>query len=96
MEKPLSVVRLAFGGLKSNVNPHRIGGNGMAAQDNIGQEMPGQLSCRKGMRPTSFTNGATTATTADIRGVFCFQTPLNQQVLAYYSNGTVRMGKSPS
>lgn len=86
---------MQFQGLVTNANPHAIPPGAAQVQTNIVCTIAGQLTVRKGMRPTAFAN-ATTATTHSVIGMIEYIRPEANYVVYQDSAGNVKAGSGVS
>lgn len=86
----------SFAGQVSNTDPHEVPKGAMIAQTNIGCQVPGQLTVRKGMRALSFTNATTAASTARVQTLIWFRRPECKYIVYTDGQGNVKAGRNPS
>lgn len=86
---------MEFRGLVTNANPHAIPPGAAQVQTNIVCTIAGQLTVRKGMRPTAFAN-AVTATTHSVIGMVEYIRPEADYVIYQDSAGNIKAGSGAS
>jgi len=94
-EQPMSAAVINdWPGRISAVSPHEIG-TGAQDQENLTSTVPGQVKCRKGMRPANFEN-----TIGDggenIISIWRYRRPGENWVIYLDTDGQVIAGKGPS
>lgn len=95
-ENPIKRINLLqFKGLATNANPHSLPAGAAQVQTNIVCTIAGQLTVRKGMRPTAFIN-AITATTHSVLAMVEHIRPQGDFVVYEDSAGNIKAGRNPS
>jgi len=92
--EPLSEQRAReFRGLITNADPRDIGVGASQDQTNMQCLVSGQIQCRGGNRPVTFSNGIPSVA-GQIIGIQYFQTPSDAIVLFQNAVGEIRVGKN--
>jgi hypothetical protein len=82
-----------FRGLITNADPRDIGVGASQDQTNMQCLVNGQIQCRGGNRPVTFSNGITSVA-GQIIGMCFFQTPNDAIVVFQNEKGEIRVGKN--
>lgn len=82
-----------FRGLVTNSDPRDIGLGASQNQLNMQCLVSGQIQCRGGNRPVTFSNGIASVA-GQVIGMFYFQTPSDPMVIWQQSDGSIRVGKN--
>lgn len=95
-ERPLTRVEFrTFTGQHSNSDPHDVPKGGFVALTNLGCQVPGQLTVRKGARALTFAVTAA-ATSAVVRTMIYMGRPEAKFIVYTDSFGNVKAGRTPT
>lgn len=85
-----------WGGLLTNASSYSIPAGGALVQVNLQNTVPGQLSCRGGMREAAFASGLSGSN--DIRELFrySFGTGRPEKLLVFDSSGAIQVVSTPA